>query len=212
LTPGVENRSEEKEDTDMKRLILILGMFITTIALYGVTAQAETFAAAKVIEVPGATEKQVMEKVNTWAGSYAQASRVDAKTGIITIKGESTYPSPPLDRIQYTIAFELKNTIQGNKDTVTFENVMLKSPTTYLPDSSEEIPGQATPVIADRDRSAVTSRLTYVTENLEAYLLGKSTESCPLVKCPDCSVVSPSSEEMKEHMKVHPEHGTAPVK
>jgi hypothetical protein len=196
----------------MKKLMLIVGVFIATVVLFGVAAQAETFAVTKVIEVPGATETQVMDKVNAWAGSYAQASQFDAKTGIITIKGESTYPSPPLDRIQYTVAFDMKNTIQGNKNTVTFENVMLKSPTTYLPDSSEEIPGKISPVTADNDRLAAASRLTYVTDNLEAYLLGKSTESCPLVKCPDCSVVSPTLEEMKEHMKVHPEHGTAPVK
>jgi hypothetical protein len=196
----------------MKKLMLILGMFITTVVLYGVTAQAETFAVTKVIEVPGASETQVMDKVNAWAGSYAQASQFDAKTGIITIRGESTYPSPPLDRIQYTVAFDMKNTIQGNKDTVTFENVMLKSPTTYLPDSSEEIPGQASPVTADRDRSAAASRLTYVTDNLEAYLLGKSDAASPLVKCQECGVLSPSSDEMKEHMKVHPGHGTVPTK
>jgi hypothetical protein len=196
----------------MKKLMLILGMFITTIVLYGVSAQAETFAVTKVIEVPGASETQVMDKVNAWAGSYAQSAQFDAKTGIITIKGESTYPSPPLDRIQYTIAFDMKNTIQGNKDTVTFENVMLKSPTTYLPDSSEEIRGLASPVTADRDRSAATSRLTYVTDNLEAYLLGKSDAACPLVKCQECGVLSPSSDEMKEHMKGHLGHESTPVK
>jgi hypothetical protein len=196
----------------MKKLMLILGVFIATVFLFGVTAQAETFTVTKVIEVPGASETQVMDKVNAWAGSYAQDSQFDAKTGIITIKGESTYPSPPLDRIQYTVAFDMKNTIQGNKNTVTFENVMLKSPTTYLPDSSEAIPGEISPVTAGSDRLAAASRLTYVTDNLEAYLLGKSTESCPLVKCPDCSVLSPSSEEMKEHMKGHLGHESAPVK
>ena len=57
----------------MKKLFLTLGMLITTIALYGVMAQAETVAVTKVIEVPGATEKQVMDKVSAWTGSYGQA-------------------------------------------------------------------------------------------------------------------------------------------
>ena len=190
----------------MKKLFLFAGMFIATIGLYGVTAQAETFAVTKVIEVPGATDKQVMDKVSAWAGSYAQTSQVDARTGIVTVKGEITYPSPPVDRIQYTVAFEMKNTIQGNRDTVTFENVMLKSPTNYLAESGEKIPGQTSPVKAERDKVAAANRLTYVTDNLETYLLGKSDADRTLVKCPDCGVLSPSSEEMKEHMKTHPEH------
>lgn len=196
----------------MKKLFLTLGMLITTIALYGVTAQAGTVAVTKVIEVPGATEKQVMDKVSAWTGSYGQASQVDAKTGTITTKGEITYPSPPVDRIQYTIAYDMKNTVRGNKNTVTFENVMLKSPANYLSESDETIAGQASPLKTERDRAAATSRLTYVTDNLEAYLLGKSDASCPLTKCPECAVLCPTSEEMKEHMKSHPEHGTTPMK
>ena len=196
----------------MKRMLVTLGMLITSVALYGMTAQAETFPVTKVIEVPGATEKQVMDKVATWTGSYGQASQVDAKTGTITTKGEITYPSPPVDRIQYTIAYDMKNTIQGNKNTVTFENVMLKSPTNYLTESDEAIAGKASPVKTDQDRAAATSRLTYVADNLEAYLLAKSEASCPLVKCPECPVMGTSPEEMKEHMKSHPEHGTTPKK
>jgi hypothetical protein len=195
----------------MKKLFLILGMFITTIALYGVTAQAGTFGVTKVIEVPGATDKQVMDKVSAWAGSYAQASQVDARTGIVTVKGEITYPSPPVDRVLYTIAFEMKNTVQGDKDIVTFDKVMLKSPKEYL-EYGPPIAGQTSKLESDKDIAAATSRLTYVTDNLETYLLGKSDAACPLVKCPECSVLCPTSEEMMEHMKTHPEHGTAPTK
>lgn len=186
----------------MKKLMLSLGMLVTTIA-FGVTAQAATFPVTRVIEVPGATKAEVMDKVSAWAGNYAKTSKVDAKTGVVTAKGEISYPSPPVDRIQYTIAFEMKNTVQGNKNTVTFDNVTLKSPANYLSETGEMIPGSAGPIKSERDKAAAASRLTYVTDNLEAFLQGKSAESCPLVKCTECAVLCPTSNEMKEHMKTH---------
>jgi hypothetical protein len=201
----------------MKKLIMTLGMFLTTIALYGLTAQAETIAITKVISVPGANKEQVLEKVQTWSGKYGRSYNVDAKTGIVVASGEIIYPSPSIDRIQYTILFEMKNRIQGNKDTVTFEKVMVKSPTNYL-EYGEAIAGQASPVKSKKDVAAATKILTHVANNLEAYLFGKSTEACSLVKCPECAVLCPSSEEMKEHMKVHehmkghPGQETAPEK
>jgi len=183
--------------------IMTFGMLVASVVLYGMTAQAATFPVTRVIEVPGATKAEVMDKVSTWAGSYAQTSKVDATTGVVTAKGEISYPSPPVDRIQYTIAFEMKNTVQGNKNTVTFDNVMLKSPANYLADSGEVVAGTAGPIKSERDKAAAASRLTYVADNLEAFLQGKSAESCPLVKCPECAVLCPTSEEMKEHMKTH---------
>lgn len=202
----------------MKKMIMTLGMFLATIALFGVTAQAETVAVKKVIAVPDATSSQVMEKVKTWAEKYGRSYNVDAKTGIVAASGEITYPSPSVDRIQYTILFEMKNKIQGNKDTVTFEKVMLKSPTTYLPETMESIAGQASPVKSKKDIAAANKVLANIADNLEAFLLGKSAEACPLEKCPECAVLSPTSEKMQEHMKTHehmkghPEHETAPVK
>lgn len=186
----------------MKKLMLSFGMLITAIA-FGVTAQAGTFPVTRVIEVPDATKDQIVDKVSAWAGSYAQTSQVDAKTGVVTAKGMIIYPSPPVDRIQYAIAFEMKNTVKGNKNTVTFDKVMLKSPNTYLPDTGDEVAGSTSPIKSKKDMEAATKRLTYVADNLEAYLLGKSAESCPLAKCPECAVLCPTSDEMKEHMKTH---------
>jgi len=187
----------------MTRLFTTLGMLITTIALYGMTALAGTFPVTKVIEVPGATKDQIMDKVSAWASNYAQASKVDAKTGVVTAKGMVVYPSPPVDRIQYVIAFEMKNSVKGNKNTVTFDKVMLKSPTTYNTDTGEEVAGSTSPVKTKKDVAAVTGRLAYVADNLEAYLLGKGTKASPLMKCPACPVMGTSPEEMKEHEKTH---------
>lgn len=186
----------------MKKLMLSFGMLITTIA-FGMAAQAGTFPVTKVIEVPGATKDQIVDKVSAWAGSYAQDSKVDARTGVVTSKGMIVYPAPPVDRIQYVIAFDMKNTVTDNKNTVTFDNVVLKSPTTYSAETGEAFAGSTMPVKSEKDVAAATSRLTYVADNLEAYLLGKGAGSCPLTKCPECAVLCPTSDEMKEHMKTH---------
>ncbi|MHC1697928.1 MAG: hypothetical protein AB9919_07725 [Geobacteraceae bacterium] len=203
----------------MKKLIMTLGMFLATVAFSGMAAQAKTLAVNKVIAVPGATSAQVLEKVKTWAGMYGRYYNIDAKTGVVVASGEISYPSPSIDRIQYTILFEMKNKIQGNKDTVTFEKVMLKSPVSYISsDGNEEIASQTVPVKAKKDVAAATKVLNHIADNLEAYLLAKSDAACPLEKCPDCQLLTPSSEEMKEHMKTHehmkghPEHETAPMK
>lgn len=202
----------------MKKILIVSGMFMATIALSGMAAQAETVAIRKVIAVPGATSSQVMEKVKSWAGKYGRSYNLDAKTGIVLASGEITYPSPSIDRIKYTILFEMKNTIKGNKDTVTFEKVMLKAPEIFLSDSGQTIAGYTEQIKAKKDVAAATKVLNHIADNLEAYLLAKSDTACPLEKCPHCQLLAPSPEEMQEHMKIHehmkgyPGHEDAPGK
>jgi hypothetical protein len=211
----------KRKGNEMKKLIIILGVFIAAAGFYGVSAQAESVSVNKVIEVPGANSEQLLDLVSSWAGRYAQSYVVDPKTGLVLASGEITYPSPPIDRIQYTIPFEMKNSIQGNKNTVTFEKVMLKSPTTYLPSDTgagpTSIKGKLEPIESKSDIATANKVLTHIADNLESYLLKKSDAGCPLFKCPNCKLLCPSSEDMKEHMKTHegtkvlPEHETAPT-
>jgi len=191
----------------MKRLISTLGMFIASFAFLAITAHAETVAINKTIEVPGATKEQVLNKVREWSSRYAQGYNVDSKAGIIVANGEITYPDPPVDRIQFTIVYNMKNTIEGNKDTVTFEGVMLKSPAEYVPASTSMGPatigGELKPLKAKRDIVAANNVLTYTADNLKDYLLGKTGTVGPLMRCPECGVTSPTGPTMKEHMKGH---------
>lgn len=197
----------------MKKLLLTLGILLAATSLSGLTVHAETAAFKKVIAVPGASNQEVVEKVKTWAGQYARVNDIASKTGTVVASGEISYPSPPIDRIQYTILFDMKNDIQGNMDTVTFENVMLKSPDRYVSsDANEQIAGKTTPVKSEKDMAAVNKRLAYITDNLESYLLSKSEVACPLVKCPECPVMGTSQEEMREHMKGHSGHEAVPMK
>lgn len=197
----------------MKKLLVTLGILLAATSLTGLTVRAETALFKKVIVVPGASNQEVVEKVKAWAGQYARVNDVASETGTVVANGEITYPSPPIDRIQYTILFDMKNDIQGNTDTVTFENVMLKSPDRYVSsDANEQIAGKTTPVKSEKDMAAANKRLSYITDNLESYLLTKTEVAGPLMKCPECPVLGTSPEEMKEHMKLHSGDEAVPMK
>ncbi len=196
----------------MRKLFLTLGMFFGTLTFIGMPAQAaESVTVKKVIEVPGASQEQVFEKARTWSETYGSISSVDPKAGVIVTNGEITYPSPPVDRVQYTILFKVKNSVEKNKSTVTFEDVKLQAPKSYITESVEETKpytgGEITEVKSGKDIAAANKALNYVADNLGDYLLGKTQTASPLAKCPVCPTLATSPEEMKEHMKTH-EHGT----
>lgn len=187
----------------MKKLFLAFGMMIAICAILPVAASADTFFVKKVITVPSSSKEQVLFKVGTWAGRFSQFYNTDANSGVIVASGEISYPSATVDRIQYSFVFKMRNTIQGNKDTVTFEDVMLKSPTEYLSETNEKIIGEASPVKSSKDIAAANKALSYVADNLENYLLGRSDTGNLLSRCADCNLLSATPEDMKEHMKRH---------
>lgn len=192
----------------MKKVFLAFGMLIATAAFLGISAQAaQTVAVKKVIEVPGASSGQVFDKARSWGETYGNVSSADPKSGVLVSSGEIAYPSPPVDRIQYTILFKAKSSVQNNKDTVTFEDVMLKAPISYTTESvgasTPYTGGEITEVKSGKDIAAANKALDYVATNIGDYLLGKTETTCPLVKCPECPALATSPEEIKEHMKTH---------
>lgn len=99
----------------MKRLFLTLGMLVAMGAVIGTSAYAENLAVNKVIKVPGATREQLFQKVRTWSERYGRSYSADGKSGVIVANGEIEYPSPPIDRIQYSFLFKIKNSVRKNK-------------------------------------------------------------------------------------------------
>lgn len=198
----------------MKKLFLTLCIFIATGAFLAASANAETIAVKKVIEVPGATKEQLMQKVREWSESYAEFYSADAKSGIVAVNGEIAYPSPPIDRIQYVFLFKSKNYVQNNKVTVTFEDVMLRTPRQYSGESGEAmsyIGGEAVPVKSNKDIAAANKILSYAAVNLEDFLHKKTVTSSPLVRCEECGLLLTSPAELKEHYeKFHKGHESMP--
>jgi predicted small secreted protein len=187
----------------MKKLFLALGMLIATGVILPMAVRADAVSVKKDISVPSSTKEQIFNKVGAWAGSFSQVYQKDAQTGEIVAYGEISYPSAPVDRIQYSFVFKMKNAIQGNRDIVTFEDVMLKSPTEYNTETNEKIIGDASPVRSTKDIAAANKALSYVADNLKNYLLGTGDTTNQLVKCPDCRLLTTTPVEMKEHMKMH---------
>lgn len=195
-----------------KTMLIISGVLaaMLTIPMAGFAGQSgdksvagNTIANSKVIVLPGATQEQMFNKVRDWSKRFTSSVSEEPASGLIVSKGEITYPSPTINRIQYTILFTMKNVIQGNRDTVTFEKVLLKSPTSYIQETNEKIASTTDPITSESDRIAAQKVLTRLTGNLEASLLAKSDEGCSLTKCPECATLSSSPTEMKEHMKTH---------
>ncbi len=193
----------------MKRLFLTLGMLVVTGVFVGTSAYAENLTVKKVIEVPGATKEQLFQKVLEWPERYGRFYSADENSGVIVTNGEIEYPSPPIDRIQYSFLFKIKNSIQKNKVTVAFEDVMLKTHKSYVAESVAGQPyigGEVGPVQSKKDIAAANKILNYVATNLADYLHSKATTSCPMERCKECGLLCTSPEQMKEYMKLHGGH------
>ncbi len=192
----------------MKKLVLTFAMLVATVAFLGASAYADSVMATKVMEVPGATTDQLIQKVCSWAGKYGRFYSIDEKSAVIVADAEIYYPSPrPIDRFKYTFLFKIKNTIQNNRDTVTFEDVMLKAPEYYMAESvgpaTPYYGGEVNPVKSKKDIAAANKIFDYVAINLEDYLHGKASTACPMGRCPECGILQTSPKETNEHIKTH---------
>jgi len=199
----------------MKKLFLTLTMLMATVAFLGRSAYAETVILTKVIEVPGATTEQLIQKVCSWVGKYGRFYSIDEKSAVIVANVEIFYPSPrPIDRFKYTFLIKIKNTIQNDKDTVTFEEVMLKAPRYYMAESvgaaTPYYGGEVTPVKSKRDIAAANKIFQYVAVNLEDYMHSKASTACPMGRCPECGILQTSPKEINEHVKTHGGHESVP--
>lgn len=181
--------------------IVILGTLaaLLTIPLIGYAEQSAEKTGAgkdvivsKVVVVPGANKEQIFDKVCDWSRRYTRSSCVDKSTGTIVSAGEISYPSSTIDRIQYTFLFTVKNSVQGNRNTVSFEKILMQSPTVYDSENNAEIPGKTCQITSERDRTAAKKALTYLTDKLESYLLTGSDEGHVIIRCPSCEIVSSS--------------------
>lgn len=186
----------------MKRIFLTLFMLVATVGFIGPSAYGDTFTGKKVIEVPGATKAQLIQQVRKWSEKYGKCYCADEESGVIVTNAEIAYPSPPIDRIQHRFLFKIKNTVQNNRDTLEFEEIMLQSPTTYS--TSDTLPtaigGEIKEVKSDKDMAAANKAMNYVASNLTDYLQGKTGTSSSMERCPECGILG-TPQEMQEHMK-----------
>ncbi len=167
----------------MKKVLKVFSMLAATVAFLGASAYTATAEIGKVIEVPGATKAQLFQKVRTWAGRCGNDLTGDENAGVIVTNEEFAYPSPSIDRIQYTFLYKQKNTIQDNRVTVAFDDIMLKAPRIYIPDADSGLPyygGETGPVTSKSDMAAENKILSSETTNLSDYLHGTAPLTCSI--------------------------------
>lgn len=158
----------------MKKLFLFFLMLLAGCAGMQKAPQEQAMSISKVIVVPGASKEQMFKNTKGWVSMFVQLKNADSDAGIILAKGEVSYPSPPVDRIEYTFVFTMKNEIRDNRDTVTFDQIMLRSPKEYLPVDTgageKSIPATESVPVSKKDVEAAQNAIGYIADNLESYL------------------------------------------
>jgi hypothetical protein len=156
----------------MKRLFVLLFMLVAGCA--GVQRAPEPTTLQKVIETPSLTQEQTFNKTQKWVARYLDLQSATPSTGVIVARGEVGYPSPSIDKIQYTFVFRMKNTIVDNKDVVTFDNVMLRTPKSYIIEdeylAKSYTGGEEVAITSPKDAAAANKALSYISDNLADYL------------------------------------------
>jgi hypothetical protein len=158
----------------MNKLFLFFLMLLAGCAGLQKAPQEQAMSISKIIEVPGASKEQMFKNTKGWVSMFVQLKNADSAAGIILAKGEVAYPSPPIDRIEYTFVFTMKNEIRDNKDMVTFDQIMLRSPIGYLPVDTgageKYIPATESVPVSKKDVEAAKYAIGYIADNLESYL------------------------------------------
>lgn len=156
----------------MKKLLFLLLMVLMGCA--GVRKTPEQASLQRVLEVPGMTGSQVFDKSYSWVVKYMNLQSANPSTGAIVARGEVAYPSPPPDRVEYTIVFRMKNQAADNRDVVTFDNVMLKAPRQYSLEATRMSPsftgGEETSMTSPGDAAVADAVFNILADNLKQYL------------------------------------------
>jgi hypothetical protein len=158
----------------MNKLIILGVLLLAGWATLGRAAEDRFTSYSRTIEVPGMSKSQIFAKTNEWVVRYANFDSADKENGVILGHGEVAYPSPPVDRIEYTFTFKMRDNIQDNRETVTFDPIMIRSAKSYYnkaPYSGKEYSGGEESVITGKKDALVAKGLAdYLTDNLEGYL------------------------------------------
>jgi hypothetical protein len=196
----------------MKKLILLFALIAAGCAGIQKVPHVQTMSITKVIEVPGMTKKEIFDKTYEWITRNLQTTSADTKTGIILADGEVGYPFPDPNRSDYTIVFSMKNEIRGDRNDITFGNIMLKFSTEYISEAytvQSYTGGEETPITSGRDYQAAQNALGLIAYNLSNYVKGTEEH---LHRCATCGAIFTSPECLAEHLKHHPGHKAEPGK
>jgi hypothetical protein len=153
---------------------LLLAVFCAGFFNVSHASQEGAASISRRLETPVRTKAELTAKTTEWMKRHLQLESFDPATGIIRAKGVIDYPSPPIDRIQYKIVFEMESRILDNANAVTLNNVLLRTPERYISSDAsagmDVIPACDEPVERRKDLKAVSDAAKQILDDLENYL------------------------------------------
>jgi hypothetical protein len=123
----------------MKKILFMLILLLAGCAAYRSIPPGETTIVTN-MEVPGMSKEEIFSKSKTWMESHLYSKGeiirgADGRTGVIVANGNIDYPAvgklEEMERIQYTITFDIKEEINNSLVTLTFYNLLLDIPKSY---------------------------------------------------------------------------------
>ncbi len=105
----------------------------------------------------------------------------EAKQGLIVANGTVDYPAAggldEIDKIQYTISFVMREEIRGSQILLTFENLILNVPKSYIRSrlwpQKDYVGGYSVPIDQRADFEATRRGVLAIAARLEEYLKQK---------------------------------------
>jgi len=103
--------------------------------------QPDDLTIRKEIVLQNASVDQLFERSKLWITRNLNSQKeiielAEAKQGLIVANGTVDYPAAggldAIDKIQYTISFVMREEIRGSQILLTFDNLMLNIPKSYL--------------------------------------------------------------------------------
>ncbi len=123
----------------MKRLFFIFVLLLAGCAAYRPMPPAEMTIVTK-LEAPDLSKEEIFRKSKIWMERHLYSRgkiirNADRGAGVIIANGYIDYPATgkleTIDRIQYTITFDMEEKISGSVVTLTFYDLLLDIPKYY---------------------------------------------------------------------------------
>jgi hypothetical protein len=123
----------------MKKTVVLLVLLLAGCAVYRPMPPGEMTIRTK-MEVPGLAKEEIFRKSKIWIERHMYSREkiirnVDRKAGVIVASGYIDYPASgqleAINRIQYTISFNMKEEITDSGATLTFSDLLLDIPKYY---------------------------------------------------------------------------------
>jgi hypothetical protein len=169
----------------MKNICLLLTLFLTACAVHA-PMQPNDLTIRKEIVIQNVSADQLFERSELWITRNLNSQKeiielAEAKQRLIVANGTVDYPASggldAIDKIQYTISFVMREEIRGSRILLTFDNLILNIPKSYLRPrlwpAKDYTGGYSVPIDQQTDFEAARRAVLAIAARLEEFLRQK---------------------------------------